>query len=154
MNGLLLGPMPTRDGKQNLLAEHKANKKRPNSGLSINEDKNMPNTGLFGPYPFNQENLSLYVAGKGAGVYALDRTTDGGFKVHYVGRSDDDLPDRLGDHLDEGYAYFKYGYFDTPKAAFAKECQIYHDFNPPDNVVHPAKPPGVVCSCPVAECEN
>jgi hypothetical protein len=112
----------------------------------------MASTGLFGPYPFTQENINQYVATKGIGVYALDKTTYGDFTVSYVGRSDDDLPGRLGDHLEEGYAYFAYGYFNTAQAAFERECRIYHDFNPPDNDIHPDRPQGSRYACPVAGC--
>jgi hypothetical protein len=114
----------------------------------------MPVTGLFGPHAFTEENISMHVAQKGAGVYVLDRTTDGDFKVHYVGRSDGDLPGRMRQWLGEGYQYFKYGYFDTSLAAFNKECRIYHDFKPPDNTIHPARPSGTNHPCPVAECEE
>jgi len=113
----------------------------------------MAETGLFGPHAFSQENININVATKGIGVYALDKTRDGKFKVSYVGRSDTDLPGRLGQHLGKGYAYFKYAYFKTTKAAFEKECQIFHDFDPPDNTVHPARPAGTSYACPVANCK-
>jgi hypothetical protein len=112
----------------------------------------MPETGLFGYYAFNQDNIDAFVATKGAGVYALDRTTAGEFKVSYVGRSDDDLPGRLKQHLSKGYAYFKYAYFPSAQAAYERECRIYHDFNPPDNIIHPDAPNGSNCTCPVASC--
>jgi hypothetical protein len=112
----------------------------------------MPQTGLFGPHKFTQENINLHVATKGIGVYALDKTKDANFKVSYVGRSDDDLPGRIADHLDEGYQHFKYGYFKTTLAAFERECRIYHDFEPPDNIIHPDAPDGTNYTCPVAGC--
>ncbi len=114
----------------------------------------MPETGLFGPYQLNRENINQYVATKGTGVYVLDKTSDGKFKVSYVGRSDDDLPGGLGDHIGEGYHYFKYGYFKTAKSAFEKECHIYHDFKPPDNTIHPARPKSLKRDCPVADCDE
>jgi hypothetical protein len=112
----------------------------------------MASTGLYGPHQLNQQNINQYLAGKGPGVYVLDSTTDGNFKVDYVGRSDDDLPGRLKKWIGEGYAYFKYGYYKTMKAAFEKECQIYHDFDPPDNIIHPDAPNGTNYVCPVSGC--
>jgi hypothetical protein len=114
----------------------------------------MPETGLFGPYEFTQGNIDQYLTTSGIGVYALDRSKDGAFKVSYTGRSDDDLPGRLSDHLGKGYQYFKYGYFKTAQAAFNRECRIYHDFEPPDNKIHPARPESLNCDCPVAECDE
>ncbi len=114
----------------------------------------MPETGLFGPHKFTQENINVHVATKGIGVYALDNTTDGKFKVSYVGRSDNDLPGRLAKHLGKGYQYFKYGYFDSTKAAFECECRIYHDFDPPDNDIHPDAPDGTSYTCPVDGCSR
>lgn len=34
------------------------------------------------------------------------------------------------------------------RPAFEKECHLYHDFNPPDNTVHPARPAGTQYLCP------
>lgn len=114
----------------------------------------MANTGLFGPYQLTQANIDQHVATKGTGVYVLDKTTTGEFKVAYVGRSDDDLPGRLATWMGKGYVYFKYGYFDSKLAAFNRECQIYHDFNPPDNIIHPDAPDGSSCTCPIAGCST
>ena len=112
----------------------------------------MAETGLFGAYKFTQDNIDKYCATAGIGVYALDKTKDGNFTVAYVGRSDSDLPGRLAKHLGKGYQYFKYGYFETTLAAFERECRIYHDFNPPDNDIHPDAPDGTSYTCPVGGC--
>ncbi len=72
------------------------------------------------------------------------------FIVKYVGRSDDDLNGRLRKWVDK-YKRFKYGYFDSPKAAFEKECKIYHDFGEKDdldNDIHPARPENANWKCP------
>jgi len=61
------------------------------------------------------------------GNYSLGRVADGTFYVSYVGRSDSDLNDRLKDWVGE-YKKFKFSYATSPKAAFEKKCQNYHDF--------------------------
>jgi hypothetical protein len=35
----------------------------------------------------------------------------------------------------------------SAKAAFDKECDLYHDFKPPDNKVHPARQKGANWTC-------
>ena len=109
----------------------------------------MPASGLFGPYPLTQKGVSDNVVGKGPGAYALGQTNNNGeFVVQYVGRSDDDLAKRLQDHTPEHYQQFKYGFLQTAKDAFEKECRLFHDFKPPDNKVHPARPRNANWSCP------
>ena len=109
----------------------------------------MANSGLYGPFALTADGVSNNVKGIGPGAYALGSTGDDGiFYISYVGRSDDDLAERLQQHVIEYYPQFKYGFLDTAKAAFEKECHLYHDFNPPDNKVHPAVPKGTNCACP------
>jgi hypothetical protein len=115
----------------------------------------MPNSGLFGPYPLTAAGVTAAVKGVGAGAYALGQThADNLFYVSYVGRSDDDLATRLQQHVPEPYLQFKYGFYPSAKAAFDKECVLFHDFKPPDNKVHPARPKGTKHSCPVADCDE
>lgn len=83
------------------------------------------------------------------GAYALGRlNNDNVFEISYVGRSDSDIAARLQNWVGS-YHHFKFDYFGTAAAAFAKECQLYHDFNPPDNKVHPATPVNSNVKCPV-----
>lgn len=108
----------------------------------------MANTGLYGPFDLTQSGIEKNVKGTGPGAYALGRFSDNTFYVDYVGRSDDDLAGRLQQHVPEPYPTFKYGFLDTPKAAFDKECNLYHDFSPPNNLIHPARPRGTNWRCP------
>lgn len=97
--------------------------------------------------------IDAVVTKKSPGVYVLDRSSSGGFTVHYAGRSDDDVAGRLKQHAgDEIYKYFKFEYASSSKAAFEMECRLYHEFNPPDNDIHPAKPKGTSYVCPVLTC--
>lgn len=109
----------------------------------------MPKSDLYGPFSLTADGVSNAVKGIGPGAYALGNSQSDGFHIEYVGRSDDDLAKRLQDHVPEHYLQFKYGFYDSAKAAFEKECRLYHDFNPPDNKVHPARPKNANWSCPV-----
>ena len=43
-------------------------------------------------------------------------------------------------------------YETTKKAAYELECQIYHDLEPVENIIHPDAPDGTSYSCPVSGC--
>jgi hypothetical protein len=109
----------------------------------------MASTGLNGPYSLTIAGIDGSVLRTSAGAYALGKVDDQGtFHVYYVGRSDDDIAGRLKQHVREWYPSFKFGYFLSPKAAFEKECHLYHDFSPNDNKVHPARPAYSNWACP------
>ena len=109
-------------------------------------------TGLYGPHPLEADSINAFAKGVGPGAYALGRVdSEGRFLVSRVGRSDSDLNKRLHDHEGD-YSQFKFAFYDTAKQAFERECQLYHDFDPPDNHVHPARPAGTNYSCPVVTC--
>jgi hypothetical protein len=112
----------------------------------------MPSTGLHGPYSLTTQNVDAVVRGKGPGAYALGYTGENGvFTVSYVGRSDEDLNARVKDWVGTKYREFKYGFLDSAKLAFEKECQIFHDFGETallDNDIHPARPKGSDWKCP------
>ena len=100
------------------------------------------------PFPLTATGIADTIEHIMPGAYALgDVDKDDRFRVSYVGRSDDSVGDRLFDHIDD-YPYFKFGYYRTSKEAFEKECRLYHDFNPPDNKRHPARPAGTNYKCP------
>ncbi len=107
----------------------------------------MPTTGLHGPHPLTRDAINTNVTRTSAGAYALGKTKDGTFLVSRVGRADKDLAKRLGDYIGQ-YAQFKYGYLGSPKAAFEKECGLYHDFSPPGNSYHPDRPDDTNWACP------
>jgi hypothetical protein len=110
----------------------------------------MANTGLDGPFPLTKEGVANAVTQISAGAYALGYTDTGGvYGVEYVGRSDDDLANRLQQHVSEPYRQFKASYFPSAKDAFEKECRLYHDFPNQNNKAHPARTRGNNWSCPV-----
>lgn len=105
-------------------------------------------TGLFGPYRLTFDGIHEVVSRQSAGVYALgcnDRS--GSFQVKHVGRSDDDLRAKLCDCIGSDIM-FKFRYFNSARLAFEKECELFHDFSPPGNRIHPGRPKGTTWQCP------
>lgn len=115
----------------------------------------MASLNMQGPFTFTSEEVDKQISKKSPGNYALGkRNEDGGLTVSYVGRADSDVNDRIKKHLDEGYPAFKFSYATSPKAAFEKECQNYHDFgesNKLKNIYHPDRPDGANWKCPVCD---
>lgn len=117
----------------------------------------MTNTGLGGPYRLSLEKIDEAVTKISPGTYVLEREdSSDSFMVNYVGRSDDDVNGRLKKWVGvKNYKRFKCGYFDSSKAAFEKECKIYHDFGGDkgkmDNDIHPDRAKNKDWSCPVCD---
>lgn len=89
----------------------------------------MPTTGLRGPYSLDNNAIDTVVTKKSAGAYALGYINEEDlFVPKYVGRSDDDINKRLKDWVGSKYPTFKFEYYGSPKAAFEKECNLYHDW--------------------------
>jgi hypothetical protein len=109
----------------------------------------MPSSELRGPFSLTGVGIDSAVKATSAGAYALGKTdVSGTFHIHYIGRADSDVCSRLKDHVAKWYPEFKYEYYPSARAAFDKECNLYHDFNPPDNQVHPACSPYTNWRCP------
>ena len=110
----------------------------------------MPTTGLKGPYSLDTKTIDKVVTKKSAGAYALGYLNkEGLFVPKYVGRSDTDINKRLKDWVGSKYSKFKFDYYGSPKAAFTKECNLYHDWkNQLDNKEHPDRPDDANWKCP------
>ena len=106
-------------------------------------------TGLFGPYLLSEYEIQHNVIGGEIGVYALGYSgKDGVFYIDRVGRSDKSLSDVLIKY--EGmYKEFKFKFYATQKACYEKECELFHNFSPRDNPLHPSKPKGTQLKCQV-----
>lgn len=103
---------------------------------------------LSGPYTVSR--AAVYVRENTPGVYVLSRD---GRTAAYVGRSDADLLSRLLQSARQGpYTDFWFEYETSPMQAYKYECELYHTYNPPDNRVHPAVPPGTNWRCPILGC--
>lgn len=108
---------------------------------------------MQGPYVLSSAKINEVVTKTLPGNYALGYTKDNGtFIVQYVGRSDTNLNQELRSKLGNSYKKFKYSYATSPKAAFEKECQNYHDFGASEklsNRYHPDRPDDTNWKCPV-----
>ena len=92
--------------------------------------------------------LKIKVTGKFPGAFVLGSIdeTDGTFLIEHRGCSDKNLKQTLQDHIPDGYQLFAFEYFLSPKGAFEKECEIYHD--QPVLTPHPDRIEGSYWKCP------
>lgn len=107
----------------------------------------MASTGWNNYYSLSITEIDRVITRTSAGAYALGAVSNNTFNISYIGRSDSDLNARLKQHVGK-YIHFKAGYLDSPKAAFEKECHLFHDFSPTDNTIHPDRPNGSGWKCP------
>jgi hypothetical protein len=108
----------------------------------------MASTGLRGPFVLITATIDGVVTNISPGAYALGSVDENRtFRIQYVGRADDDVNKRLKDWAPANYPEFKFEYYRSAELAYRKECDLYHDFNPRDNVDHPACPKGSNLSC-------
>lgn len=110
----------------------------------------MARTGLLGPFALDSASIDRYV-GNNIGAYALGASNERGeLAVRYVGRSDTDVNQQLKSWVGR-YAQFEYRHFLSARAAFEKECRLFHDFGGTarlDNAAHPARPDSAGWTCP------
>lgn len=114
-------------------------------------------------YDLTYEVIDKVVAKGKIGNYAYGYLDERGvFIVLYVGRSDDDLQERVKHGISDmqinpslRYERFKFSYSDTAVEAYEKECKNYHDFGGEKgklyNKLHPAKPEGYNGNCPICQ---
>lgn len=109
----------------------------------------MKKSGLIGPYPLNFDSINEVITRPAPGAYALGFVDPAGkFCVSHIGRSDTDVREKLRSNIGAG-SMFKYKTFDNCRAAFEKECQLFHDFSP--RGLHPARPAGTKWECPFCQ---
>ena len=112
----------------------------------------MASLGMGGPYQFTSSEIDRVVTKTSPGNYALGQMNEQNtFIVRYVGRSDTNLNQELKARLPTGLPQFKFSYAASPKAAFEKECQNYHDFGESEslnNEIHPDRPDNTNWVCP------
>jgi hypothetical protein len=91
--------------------------------------KTAAKTGLLGPYRLNFDAIGAAVTRDSAGVYALGyASSEGKFCINHVGRADSSVKSKLRDCIGSA-TLFKFLYLPTSKAAFERECELFHDFN-------------------------
>ena len=127
--------------EQLLRRQEEAAKKHPYTVRSL---------GMEGPYKLDVETIDVQVTRKSPGNYALGVVTErGAFRPGYVGRSDSDVAASLKSWVGKTKKpLFKFSYASWAKAAFEKECENYHDFNPVQNTTHPERPEKTNWHCP------
>ena len=108
----------------------------------------MPKSRLLGPFKLNFDAIDAAITRQSAGVYALGYTSpDGKFCINHIGRADTDVKSKLRECIGSA-TLFKFGYLPSRKAAFERECELFHDLGPPGNRVHPGRPQGTNWVCP------
>ena len=104
------------------------------------------NATLDGPHDLSVDVLERAVPHRG-GVFAVGHVDLAGrFRVQRVGRDDYDLRERLRGLIGSGNK-FKYTIVPNPQDAFDLECDLFHKFRPPSNIMHPDRPRGSGWRC-------
>jgi hypothetical protein len=101
--------------------------------------------------PFLLTVIESVVAPSRCGVFMLSRD---GVSVDFVGRSDDDLYEKIKCKWKCGiaYKYFWYKYCNDSRQGYELECQFYHEYLPQDNLLHPSYDEEGSFHCPVEDC--
>jgi hypothetical protein len=104
---------------------------------------------LHGPYVLDEANLLAHLRQRKPGTFAVGRYTANGFEMMNTGRSDTDLGESLRPWIGH-WPHFKFRYFESARAAFHKECELYHDFlgARQPRLAHPVRAVGTDWSCP------
>lgn len=103
---------------------------------------------LKGPHELSFDRLEQVLPKARTGIFALgyvDR--EGRFRVQSVGRDDYDVRARLCELIGSS-VMFKFAVLPTPREAFEKECELFHNLRPPSTVIHPARQRGTDWLCP------
>jgi len=105
-------------------------------------------TALLGPYELAFDAIERELPQAACGVFALGYVDAGGtFRVQRVGR-EDDLRQGLCNLIGSS-TRFKFARSMSVQAAFEWECELFHKFRPPGNIIHPDRPSGANWLCPV-----
>jgi hypothetical protein len=108
---------------------------------------------MSGPFALTDAEIERAVSKSAPGAYTLGSLTNNNrtVLVGYAGRADVDLAARLKDHVGK-YAAFTAAYASSPLQAFLMECELFHEYKPTDNRIHPARPKNSDWKCP--RCNN
>ena len=108
----------------------------------------LSSTGLRGPFPLAPDAIEEELVDKCPGAYALGFVDHlGRFSITYVGSAGEDLKSKLRSHIGTA-AQFKFRHFAEQRQAFEKECEMFHQFMPTGNFLHPSRPHGADWTCP------
>jgi hypothetical protein len=110
--------------------------------------REMLTTGLRGPFILAPDTIDEELVDECPGTYALGFIDQlGRFAITFVGSAGEDLKSRLRTHIGTA-AQFKFRHFADQRYAFERECEIFHQFLPSGNVLHPSRPQGEAWICP------
>ncbi|MBA4171802.1 MAG: hypothetical protein C0511_03890 [Hyphomicrobium sp.] len=108
----------------------------------------MMNTELSGPYRLVYDEITFFVRTASKGVYMLGQQGQSNrFLVSYVGAGFTDVRSELLDRIGTA-SMFKLQLTPSADAAFSKQCDLFHQFQPSGNFVHPERPRGSSAQCP------
>jgi len=108
----------------------------------------MRTAALLGPFELAFDTIERELPPAVCGVFALGYVDPSGtFRVQRVGRGDD-LRNGLRQLIGSS-TRFKFAKSVSPQAAFERECELFHRFRPPGNIIHPDRPKGTDWLCPV-----
>jgi hypothetical protein len=105
-------------------------------------------TGLNGPFALGSDAIEEELVDNCPGAYALGFTDRlGRFSITFVGSAGEDLKSKLKAHIGTA-SQFKFRHFAQQRLAFEKECEMFHQFLPVGNFLHPSRPHGADWTCP------
>lgn len=114
----------------------------------------MGTSNLSGPYRLSYEGIDVAVRKDMPGVFALGSLDSAGrFCLSKVGRSDENVKEALRMFI-ASETLFKFSYEASAKAAFLKECELFHKFRPQGNMLHPSRPAGTNWTCPYCQADH
>ena len=110
--------------------------------------RELTGAGLRGPFSLTPDDIDEELVDHCPGAYALGFTDNlGRFSITYVGSAGDDLKSKLREHIGTALQ-FKFRHFADERQAFEKECEMFHQFMPTGNFLHPSRPQGTDWTCP------
>lgn len=108
----------------------------------------MSSTGLNGPFNLDFSTIEDEVVEGAPGAFALGFIDHmNRFCLTYVGSGGSDLKQKLRQYIGTA-SHFKFKHFISPRAAFEKECEMFHTFMPNGNFLHPGRPAAENWKCP------
>lgn len=103
---------------------------------------------LNGPYRLVYEEITFFVRAASKGVYMLGQQGQSNrFLISYIGAGFTDVRSELLDRIGTA-SMFKIQLTQSADAAFRKQCDLFHQFQPSGNFVHPERPRGSSVQCP------
>lgn len=114
----------------------------------------MGSSNLAGPFRLSFDAIEVAVRKESPGVFALGSLdSQGRFCLAKVGRSDSNIREVLRQFI-ASEPLFKFSYEPGAKAAFLRECELFHKFQPQGNMLHPSRPAGTTLTCPHCQADH